>query len=77
MPVPLRLTVWVEGLALSVTVTVPVLVPLAVAVKVTEMPQDAPAARLDPQVFVWAKLPLIAIPVMLSGAVPVFSRVTA
>jgi hypothetical protein len=49
-PVPVRLTVWVAGLALLVMVTAPVLVPVAVGLKVTLMAQLAPVATLDPQV---------------------------
>jgi hypothetical protein len=45
-PVPVRLTVWVAGLALSVMVTAPVLVPAVVGLKVTRMAQLAPAATL-------------------------------
>jgi hypothetical protein len=51
-PVPVRLTVWVAGLALSVMVTTPVRVPVAVGLKVTLRVQLALAARLEPQVLV-------------------------
>ena len=51
-PVPVRLTVWVAGLALSVMVTAPVRVPVAVGLKVTLRVQLALAARLEPQVLV-------------------------
>jgi hypothetical protein len=66
----------VAGLALSVTVKAPVLVPLAVGLKVTRRVQLAPAARLEPQVLVWEKSPLVLTPLMLSGALPVFLSVT-
>ena len=49
---PVRLTVCVAGLALSVMVKEPLLDPLAVGVKVTLRVQLALAARLEPQVLV-------------------------
>jgi hypothetical protein len=51
-PVPVRLTVCVAGLALSVIVTAPVLVPVVVGLKVTLRVQLALAARLTPQLLV-------------------------
>jgi hypothetical protein len=76
VPVPVRLTVWVEGLALSVMVRVPVLVPAVVGLKVTLMVQLAPAATLEPQVLVWEKSPLVLMLLMLRVALPVFLSVT-
>jgi len=76
VPVPVRLTVWVAGLALSVMVNEPLLKPLAVGVKVTLRVQLALAARLEPQVLVWEKSPLTVMLVMLRTALPVFLRVT-
>jgi hypothetical protein len=55
VPVPVKLTVWVVGLALSVMVRVPVLVPAAVGRKITEMLQEAPAATLGLQLLVSEK----------------------
>ena len=52
VPVPVRLTVWVAGLALSAMVTAPVLVPVAVGLKVTLREQPALVPRLEPQVLV-------------------------
>jgi hypothetical protein len=52
VPVPVRLTVCVAGLALSVMVKEPLLDPLAVGVKVTLRVQLALAARLEPQLLV-------------------------
>jgi hypothetical protein len=75
-PVPVRLTVWVAGLALSVMVTAPVLVPVAVGLKVTLRVQLALAARLEPQVLVWEKSPLTVMLVMLRVALPVLLRET-
>jgi hypothetical protein len=75
-PVPVRLTVCVAGLALSVMVTAPVLVPVAVGLKVTLSVQLWLAATLEPQVLVWEKLPLTVMLVMLSAALPVLLRVT-
>src|SRR5208337_3257708 len=76
VPVPVRLTVCVAGLALSVMVTAPVRVPAAVGLKVTLRVQLAPAATLEPQVLVWEKSPLTVMLVMLRVALPVFLRVT-
>jgi hypothetical protein len=76
-PIPVRLTVWVGGLALSVTVKVPVAVPEAMGLKVTAMLHEAPAATLEPQVLVWEKGPLTAMLEMVSVEVPVFSSLTA
>jgi hypothetical protein len=75
-PVPVRLTVWVTGLALSVMVTTPLLIPVAVGLKVTLRVQLALAARLEPQVLVWEKSPLAVMLVMLRTALPVFLSVT-
>ena len=79
VPVPVRLTVCVAGLALSVMVKEPLFEPLAVGVKVTLRVQLALAARLAPQVLVWEKSPLF-VPamvtlVMLSVALPVLVSV--
>jgi hypothetical protein len=76
VPVPVRLMVWVAGLALSVMVTDPVLVPAAVGLKVTLRVQLAPAATLEPQVLVWEKSPLTVKLVMRRVALPVFLSVT-
>jgi hypothetical protein len=75
-PVPVRLTVCVAGLALSVMVTTPVLVPAAVGLKITLRVQFALAATLEPQVLVWEKSPRTVMLVMLSAALPVLLRVT-
>jgi hypothetical protein len=75
-PVPVRLTVCVAGLALSVMVKAPVLVPAAVGLKVTLRVQLAPAATLEPQVLVWEKLPLNLKLVIVRPALPVFLSVT-
>jgi hypothetical protein len=75
-PVPVRLTVCVAGLALSVIVKVPLLDPAAVGVKVTLRVQLAPAATLEPQVLVWEKSPLTVMLVMLRAAFPALLSVT-
>jgi len=75
-PVPVRLTVWVAGLALSVMVKEPLREPLAVGVKVTLRVQLVLAARLEPQVLVWEKSPLTVMLVTLRVALPVLLRVT-
>ncbi len=61
---------------MSVTATVPERVPVAVGLKVTEMVQLAPAATLEPQLFVCAKSPVMEMPVMLKAALPLLVRVT-
>ena len=76
VPVPVRLTVWVAGLALSAMVKEPLREPLTVGVKVTLRVQLALAARLAPQVLVWEKSPLTVMLVMLRVALPVLLRVT-
>ena len=75
-PVPVRLTVWVAGVALSVMVMAPFLLPLAVGLKVTRIVQLAPVATLEPQLLLWEKSPLALMLVMLRVAFPVFSSVT-
>ncbi len=76
VPVPVRLTLWVAGRALSLRVTAPVLVPAAVGLKVTLRVQLEPTVRLDPQVWVWEKAPLAAMLVMVRAAFPDFFSVT-
>jgi hypothetical protein len=76
VPVPVRLMVWVAGLALSVMVTTPVLVPVAVGLKVTLRAQLELAATVEPQVLVWEKSPLTVMLVMRRVALPVFLSVT-
>ena len=67
VPTPERLAVCGLFVALSVTVKVAVRVLMAVGVKVTLMVQWAPAARLEPQLLVSAKSPLLlpVIPMLL------------
>jgi len=76
VPVPVRLTVCVAGLALSVMVKEPLREPVAVGVKVTLRVQLVLAATLEPQVLVWEKSPLTVMLVMLRTALPVFLSVT-
>lgn len=70
IPVPERLAVCVLGEALSVTVSDPVRLPPADGLNVTPTEQFAPAARLEPQVFVWLKSPVAVIPEIDSVALP-------
>ena len=58
-PVPDRAAVWGLPAPLSVTVTAAVLAPVEVGVNVTLMVHWAPVARLEPQVVVRAKSPLL------------------
>jgi hypothetical protein len=76
VPVPVRLTVWVAGLALSAMVIEPLREPVAVGVKITLRVQLALAASLEPQVLVWEKSPLAVMLVMLRVALPVLLSVT-
>ena len=76
VPVPVRLTAWVAGLALSAMVIAPQREAVAVGVKVTLRVQLALPARLVPQVLVWEKSPLAVTPVILRVTLPVFLRVT-
>lgn len=75
-PLPVKATLWGLPPALSVMVRVPVTVPTAGGVNVTLMVQLLPAARVGVHVFVWAKLPLAVIPVIVKAAVPEFVSVT-
>ena len=75
-PVPVRLTVCVAGLALSVMVTAPVRVPVVVGLKVTLIVQLAPTATLEKQLLVWEKLPLTLMLVIVRLALPVFLSLT-
>ena len=81
-PVPLSATVCPELLALlSVTVKVAVRVPAAVGVNVTAMEQEFPTPRLDWQLLVWPKSPVLAPLIVIVGAfraaVPEFCNPTA
>jgi hypothetical protein len=57
-------------------VSVPVSGPVAMGEKLTLIVQEPPAATLPPQLLVWPKLALAAMPVMASAALPVLLRVT-
>jgi hypothetical protein len=79
VPVPVMLAVCEPPLALSVKVTTAVRVPRAAGLKVTATAQLAPAATLEPQLFVWVKslalVPESAMLVMLKAALPELVRV--
>ena len=79
-PVPARATDCGLPVALSVKVSVALKDPLAAGVKVTLILQLAPAATLDPQLFVSAKslgfVPAIEIAVILKAALPELLNVT-
>lgn len=55
-------------------VAIPSRVPAAVGVKVTLIGQWAPAARELPQALVWLKSRIVAMPVMVSAALPEFVK---
>jgi hypothetical protein len=72
VPVPLKVAVWGEFEALSLTVSVPVRPPRALGVNVTEIVQRSFAANVfgdSGQVEVEAKSPAVEIPAILKGAV--------
>lgn len=75
-PAPVSVTDCGLLAALSVTVKLPGRVPNAEGVNTTLIVQEAPAARLVPQLLVWVKSPLAAMLVMLMLAVPEFVSVT-
>ena len=78
-PLPPNAAVCGLPLALSVTATLAVRVPVAVGLNVTLIVQLAPALTELPQVLLWAKSPLLvpvmAMPLMLSAALPALDRV--
>jgi len=74
VPDPVSATVCVP--ALSTIVSALVNDPIAVGVNVTEIVQDAPAARLAPQVLVWLNGADAVTLETCNGAVPEFSIVT-
>ena len=57
-------------------VRVPVSAPGTLGTKVTLMVQEAPAARLLPQLLVWPKFVVVPMPAMVSTPLPVLLRVT-
>jgi len=57
-------------------VIVPLRFPCAVGVKVTVMVQLVPAGTALPQLLVWAKSPVIWMPLRLTGALPVLVKVS-
>ena len=77
IPVPLSAAVWGAPAALSVTVSVAVKLAADAGVKVTAMVQEASIASELPQLLVWLKsaalVPVMAMLVMASAAVPTFS----
>jgi hypothetical protein len=75
-PPPVKLTVCVDVLALSVTVSEPVRVPAAVGVNVIAIVQLLPPATLVPQVLVSAKSPPVAIVLTARAVVLPFDKVT-
>ena len=75
VPFPVRVAVWIAGLALSVTVIEPFREPGTVGVKVTLIVQEALAGTLEPQVLVWEKSPLMVMPEIIRAMAPLFVRV--
>src|SRR6267143_3313428 len=72
-PLPVRPTVWVP--ALSVTVTLPEAEPTTVGANVTWMVHDAKGAMLPLQLFVWLNGAAATMLVTCSGPVPVLCSV--
>src|SRR5579859_1969960 len=75
VPIPVSVTVCGLLAALSLTVRVPVCEPALRGLKTTLIVQLAPAARLVPQLLVWANGPVVAMLVMLIATVPVLVSV--
>lgn len=75
-PVPLNATVGAVPGEPLVNDSTPLRAPLAVGVNTTFTMQLAPAANDVPQLFVWAKSPLIVTPVIETGRSPEFENVT-
>ena len=69
-PVPLSVIVCGLPGALLVITRVPESVPVAEGVKVTIRAQEEEAARLEPHVFVCAKLPVVMTLIICNGAFP-------
>ena len=77
MPVPASVTGETATLLLLVRVRDPLRSPVMAGVKVTLIRQLAPAVTLVPQLLFWPKSPVVAMPLMVSGALPVLVKVTA
>src|SRR5215831_13217897 len=75
-PVPLRLALGL-AVALLAIVTFPDWLPTEGGVKVTLTVQLAPAARLVPQLLVWAKGPVVAMLLIVMATLPVLLKVRA
>jgi hypothetical protein len=79
VPVPVSMTIWGDPVTLSETLRVALFAPAAAGVKVTEIAQEIPAARVDPQLEVSAKAEALAparvMPVMDMDALPVLVSV--
>src|SRR5271165_221565 len=75
VPMPVRCTLLAADEA-KLKATDPVLVPVVVGEKVTVATQFWPAGSVPGHVFVWEKSPLGAMPVIVSGAVPMLFSVT-
>jgi hypothetical protein len=73
---PLRLTVCGLPAALSLTASAPLRKPPPVGVKVTDMVQFLPAAKVALQLLVQAKSPVVVMLAILSEALPVLLRMT-
>src|SRR6516162_3421870 len=76
VPVPLRLTVCGLPGALSLTDNVPVRLPCCLGANVTAIVQLARMAKLEPQVLVCPKSPVVAMLAIASIAVPLLVNVT-
>lgn len=76
VPVPERPTICGLPNAVSVIVSEPLRVPVDLGIKVKLIAQLAPAVTLDPQLFVWAKSPLVAILAIVSATFLILVSVT-
>lgn len=76
VPVPESVTVCGLPVALVVKVSAPLRAPVAAGLKVTLIVQLEPPAKVAPQLFVWAKSPLMPTPLMDSVPLPEAVSVT-
>lgn len=75
VPVPLRVTVWVPGEALSLNVSAPVAEPEAVGEKVMLKVQEPPALSEAPQVLVCPNGPVMPMLLIVRVEPPLLDRV--
>ena len=75
-PIPAKLTMWGPLGEPSGIVKIPDRMPSVVGVKVTVMVQVPSAPIMEPQLFVWAKSPVVLMPATEIGELLLFVRVS-